>query len=131
MSLNVLSQVVKTLYILVCEPAGPGFDSRVNRLVCDDRSAAKNVQIIHTSTRRFGTRCTTGGHQNIRMGHCGWDQAAGTGMQIKSHALCNYFYNAAFYYPFYGVEMPARCKATQPALLTTGFRMGYKGTQSL
>lgn len=80
--------------------------------------------------KRYGTRCTVGGHQNIRMGNCGYDQDASKVGKIRSHSLCNFFYNAAFHYPFYAVRAPDECKAKNAASVPPNYRLGYLETRN-
>uniref|UniRef100_A0A336KTQ1 CSON015090 protein n=1 Tax=Culicoides sonorensis TaxID=179676 RepID=A0A336KTQ1_CULSO len=106
----------------ICDMAGPGFDNRL-RNKCDYRNAADNVQCIYTSNNR-GTRCTTGCHQNWRMGQCGVYQEAAGNIRTKSHAMCPLFYIAAFEHPFYAIPNK-ECAASAIAAFPQGYQMGY------
>uniref|UniRef100_T1GNU6 Lipase domain-containing protein n=1 Tax=Megaselia scalaris TaxID=36166 RepID=T1GNU6_MEGSC len=72
----------------VCDMAGPLFDKFP---VSNTRSAAKNVQCIHTSSKEgtWGRDC----HQNWNMGMCGKYQLAeeNNPENTGSHGLCNSF----------------------------------------
>lgn len=107
----------------ICDIAGPAFDFR--RAHIDHRSAAKNVQCIHTS-RDKGSRHTTTCHQNWKMGTCGWFQTAAADPPKGSHGLCPYFYLSAFTNDFLAVPKPMGCMARKLAShWPSGFKMGY------
>ena len=103
--------------------AGLNFDILMNR---DHKSAAKNVQCIHTSYDK-GTHFYSKCHQDWRMGNCGFSQVAASIPPFGSHGLCPYMYVNAFDYKFLAIPKPNRCPST---LETTTFwpenyRMGY------
>lgn len=114
----------KKNFIKVCEPAGPGFDFRFV-VAPDHRTAAQNVQCIHTSSDK-GTRFTANCNQNWRMGNCGLSQVGAGPPPLGSHGLCPYFYNAAFKYNFLAMPKPNECRSRKTATSwPDSFRMGY------
>lgn len=110
-------------FILVCEPAGPGFDYYNLMIPQLPTLAAKNVQCIHTSYS-YGTylyNC----HQNWRMGYCGWSQVGALAYPNGSHGLCNYYYNSAFENDFLENNF-YKCAPTKlVSQLPDNFTMGY------
>ncbi|XP_052873395.1 uncharacterized protein LOC128278706 [Anopheles cruzii] len=108
-----------------CDMAGPGFDGERTFRQGDFRSAAKNVQCIHTSIDK-GTRFPNKCHQNWRMGLCGMRQAAAGPPPLGSHGLCPVFYNLAFRYQFVAQPKPPECLALgDTATYPRNYRMGY------
>ncbi|XP_058463312.1 uncharacterized protein LOC131437771 [Malaya genurostris] len=109
-----------------CDMAGVGFDQDHFFRRIDFRSAAKNVQCIHTSTDK-GTRLMNKCHQNWRMGQCGFRQPAAGKPPLGSHGLCPVFYNLAFRVKFLAEKKPTDCdmERDSAAQYPTGFRMGY------
>ncbi|XP_050080654.1 uncharacterized protein LOC126568250 [Anopheles maculipalpis] len=108
-----------------CDMAGPGFDSDRAFKQMDFRSAAKNVQCIHTSIDK-GTKFPNKCHQNWRMGQCGLRQAAAGPPPLGSHGLCPVFYNLAFKYQFLAQPKPPECLSlSEMATYPRNYRMGY------
>lgn len=69
-ALGFFSRCVHTHVVVVCEPAGPGFDGSKT---ADPKMAAINSQCIHTASGGYGTR-ERACHQNWLMGNCGESQ---------------------------------------------------------
>ena len=103
--------------------AGPVFDIALHK---DHKSAAKNVQCIHTSYE-MGTHFYNACHQDWRMGNCGFSQIASSDPPCNSHGLCPYMYVNAFDYNFIAIPKPKRCPsiAATPTIFPVNYRMGY------
>lgn len=119
--------------MIVCDPAGPGFDSNATFVQqLDPMSAAENVQCIHTSIDKGTSRRQC--HQNWMLGVCGWYQIASGPPPFGSHGLCPFFYNSAFHNKFKAIPRPTSCSFTDRAvpqsILERGYYMGYNETRS-
>lgn len=106
--------------------AGPGFDH--NTIQPDHKSAAQNVQCLHTS-RDKGTRFYNC-HQDWRLGNCGYAQIAASDPPFGSHGLCPYMYVSSFENNFYAIDKPAACASKQfAAFWPQKYKMGYMETR--
>lgn len=115
--------------ILVCEPAGPGFDSNSTYTKgMDPMKSAQNVQCIHTSADKGTTKRQC--HQNWMLGHCGRFQTAAGAPPMGSHGLCPHFYNSAFRNKFRAIAKPNNCptslRAVNQTYIDAGYHMGYE-----
>lgn len=102
--------------------AGPLFDKYPN---LNSKAAAKNVQCIHTSSNQGTSERNC--HQNWNMGYCGkYQLAEETSDNLRSHGLCNSFYNAAFHHDFYAETHPFQCNVNYiRPYWPFKFKMGY------
>ncbi|XP_053678075.1 uncharacterized protein LOC128728471 [Anopheles nili] len=107
-----------------CDIVGSGFDvSDTN--APNHRTAAKNVQCIHTS-RNYGTRHRTSCHQDWIMGDCGSYQLAAPLSPWGSHGVCTLLYNSAFEHDFLAGPKPSNCTGeSEVRSWPEGFKMGY------
>ncbi|XP_037947671.1 uncharacterized protein LOC119679401 isoform X2 [Teleopsis dalmanni] len=107
-----------------CDMAGPGFDLFNN---FDHTIGAELVQCLHSS-RDKGTAFYTC-HQNVRLGKCGYTQAAVISQnRFSNHGLCVQIYINAFDYPFYAICNGQKlCGTTSAAVnIPRGYTIGYK-----
>ncbi|XP_058125186.1 uncharacterized protein LOC131285462 [Anopheles ziemanni] len=112
----------------VCDIVGTGFDTSDTNAP-NHRTAAKNVQCIHTS-RNYGTRHRTSCHQDWIMGDCGINQLAAPLSPWGSHGVCTLLYNSAFEHDFLASVKPDNCTAeSEVRSWPAGFKMGYTETR--
>lgn len=118
--------------------AGPFFELAYFR---DPKTAAKNVQCIHTSVPAGTSKRDC--HQDWLMGKCGLSQEAGNGFQAMicdltknctdatyyNHNICPYFYNSAFTNDF-KANTSIKCASLRLAKnLPKDFKMGFMETR--
>lgn len=116
------------MLFVVCEPAGPGFDSNYTYTKqMNPMNSAQNVQCIHTSVDKGTSKRQC--HQNWMLGYCGWFQTAAAGPPMGSHGLCPHFYNSSFRNKFRAITKAYSCpistRAVPQTIIDMGYYMGY------